>query len=61
MLAAVTFSVSFHGLLLLSSCACLLVQVVFGGELQEKGCQFELRVDTAEDLNRLTLARMNVA
>eukprot|EP00752_Nemacystus_decipiens_P011158 g9914.t1 len=27
-------------------------EVVFGGELQEKGCKFELRVNSAEDLNR---------
>ncbi|CAM9524847.1 unnamed protein product [Choristocarpus tenellus] len=27
-------------------------EVVFGGELQEKGCRFELKVETAEDLNR---------
>ncbi len=29
-------------------------QVVFGGELQEKGCTFELKVNNAEDLNRCT-------
>lgn len=29
-----------------------MLQVVFGGELQEKGCNFELKVNTAEDLNR---------
>eukprot|EP00903_Cladosiphon_okamuranus_P005534 g5511.t1 len=27
-------------------------EVVFGGELQEKGCNFELKVDSPEDLNR---------
>ncbi|CAM9801757.1 unnamed protein product [Hapterophycus canaliculatus] len=27
-------------------------EVVFGGELQEKGCNFELKVDNSEDLNR---------
>ena len=31
---------------------CCLLQVVFGGELQEKGCNFELKVNSAEDLNR---------
>lgn len=30
----------------------LMLQVVFGGELQEKGCNFELKVNSAEDLNR---------
>lgn len=29
-----------------------MLQVVFGGELQEKGCNFELKVNSAEDLNR---------
>lgn len=27
-------------------------QVTFGGELQEKGCRFELKVLSPEDLNR---------
>lgn len=31
-------------------------QVVFGGELQEKGCHFELKVNNAEDLNRCSHA-----
>ena len=31
------------------------VKVTFGGELQEKGCRFELKVNNAEDLNRYTV------
>lgn len=51
---AVTCSVSFDFLICCCSCFMYVTrrQVVFGGELQEKGCKFELRIDKAEDLNR---------